>query len=259
MQLLGTDSRVVFDRRYPAEYRFLSYFARIAESVTEPFDSDRHVGVTPFFFGPEPVWGPIPFGSDVVESSALTAPLLHGLWSGWSVECRRSNPDVVCYAEKLAVDVEVIVDAAIPIRVIDLVRDPRDVLASIKAFTAGGVDGFGRRPGVGDREYAEVFADRFGAGLRAMVSTPSGVDRLIVRYEDMVNDLGAQARRIGDWLGLDLDAKIVDANRSSYALHMTSESPESSIGRWKRQLSIDEVAILRDRLAEPARPFGYRL
>ena len=47
MQLLGTDSRVVFDRKYPAEYRFLSYFARIAGSMTEPFDSDRHVGVTP--------------------------------------------------------------------------------------------------------------------------------------------------------------------------------------------------------------------
>ena len=31
----------------------------------------------------------------------------------------------------------------IGIRVIDLVRDPRDVLASIRAFTSAGVDGFG--------------------------------------------------------------------------------------------------------------------
>lgn len=259
MQLLGTDSRVVFDRKYPAEYRFLSYFARVVDSMTQPFDSDRHVGVTPFFFGPRPAWGPIPFSSDVVEPSSLMGPLVQGLWSGWSEEVRRSVPDVAYYAEKLAVDVDVIVEAGIPVRVIDLIRDPRDVLASIKAFTADGIDGFGRRPGVDDHEYAESFAERFDAGLRAMLSTPSGVDHLVVRYEDMVNSLGAEARRIGSWLGLDLDADPVDADRASYAHHVTSDSPLTSIGRWKRELSDVEVEILGDRLADSARPFGYRL
>lgn len=259
MQLLATDPRVVFDRKYPAEYRFLSYFARMSASMTEPFDSDRHVGVTPFFFGPDPTWGPIPFSSDVIESSQLSSSLLRGLWSGWSEEIRRSFPPVRYYAEKLAVDVDVLVAAEVPLRVVDLVRDPRDVLASIKAFTAGGTDGFGRERGVSDEVYADAFASRFDAGLRAMVSTPSGVDRLIVRYEDMVRDLGAAARRIGDWLDLDLDAKVVQADREAYTQHIRSESPESSIGRWTSDLSDTEIGILRDRLSESVRPFGYRM
>lgn len=259
MQLLATDQRVVFDRRYPAEYRFLSYFARMSASMTEPFDPDHHVGVTPFFFGPQPTWGPIPFSSDVVESSQLSSPLLNGLWSGWSDEIRRSFPEARYYAEKLAVDADVVVAADVPLKIIDLVRDPRDVLASVKAFTAGGIDGFGRERGVSDDAYADAFASRFNAGLRAMLTTPSGVDRLIVRYEDMMRDLGAQARRIGDWLDLDLDAAVVRADRATYAHHITSDSSESSIGRWRVDLSDSEVEILQERLSESVRPFGYRM
>lgn len=48
MQLLASNSRVVFDNRYPAEYRFLSYFTRVVEMMTEPFDETVDVGVTPF-------------------------------------------------------------------------------------------------------------------------------------------------------------------------------------------------------------------
>jgi hypothetical protein len=44
MQLLATSPEVVFDDRYPSEYRFLSYFRRLAELATEPFDERRHRG-----------------------------------------------------------------------------------------------------------------------------------------------------------------------------------------------------------------------
>lgn len=60
---------------------------------------------------------------------------------------------------------------------IDLVRSPRDVLTSVKAFTANGVDGFARQPGVEDQVYAVLFADRLGAGLQTMLSNPSVVRR----------------------------------------------------------------------------------
>jgi hypothetical protein len=46
MQLRGTSPAIAFDDRYPAEYRFLSYFIRTSEMITEPFDEDRHAGVT---------------------------------------------------------------------------------------------------------------------------------------------------------------------------------------------------------------------
>lgn len=78
-----------------------------------------------------------------------------------------------------------------------------------------------------------------------------------MRYEDMVRDPGSAARRIGEWLELDLDTNVVQADREAYAHHITSESPESSIGRWKSDLS--DIEILRERLSESVRPFGYRI
>ncbi|MDH3301786.1 MAG: hypothetical protein OES24_14910 [Acidimicrobiia bacterium] len=43
---------------------------------TEPFDEERHIGVTPFFFGDDDIWGPVPFRSHVVDTEALRVPLL---------------------------------------------------------------------------------------------------------------------------------------------------------------------------------------
>jgi hypothetical protein len=80
MQLLGTAPEITFDRRYPAEYRWASYFGRMAEQITTPFDPDEHLGVTPFFFGSRPAWGPAPFQSDVVDVASLRSPLLRALW-----------------------------------------------------------------------------------------------------------------------------------------------------------------------------------
>ncbi|MEO1062440.1 MAG: hypothetical protein AAFZ07_13570 [Actinomycetota bacterium] len=169
MGLLATSERIVFDDRYPAEYRFVSYFARVAEAMTEPFDERRHPGVTPFFFGPEPLWGPIPFETEVVELTALRRSLLRQMWVAWSGQARAARPAAELYAEKLAVDVRELVDAGLPVRAIDLVRDPRDVLASIRSFTDRGVDGFGREGVVDEQEYLHRFLATFERGLTAML------------------------------------------------------------------------------------------
>jgi hypothetical protein len=50
------------------------------------------------------------------------------IWSAWSEGARSGQPALRWYAEKLAVDIRQIDEASIPLRVIDLVRDPRDVL-----------------------------------------------------------------------------------------------------------------------------------
>lgn len=260
MQLLATGPGVVFDRRYPAEYRFLSYFARTAAMLTEPFDEERHVGVTPFFFGDRPQWGPIPFATDLVDVGRLERPILRHLWLAWSEEIRRSQPDATVYAEKLAVDVPTVAAAGVPIRVIDLVRDPRDVVASIRAFTATGMDGFGRHPGIDERRFLGDFLRRYGAGLAAMADPlPDGIDRILVRYEDLARDLTVEADRLGDWAGLDLDAAPVEHSRDAYRHHRTTDTVEESIGRWRRDLLPGEADLIADRLAEQLRPFGYDL
>lgn len=260
MQLLATGDGVVFDDRYPMEYRFVSYFARMAATMAEPFDAARHVGVTPFFFGSEPSCGPIPFTSDILDVGQLQAPLLHQMWLAWSTVARATHPAMRLYAEKLAVGVEVLAAAAIPLRVVDLVRDPRDMLASIRAFTAKGIDGFGRTPGVDEAAYLTAFVETYRNGLhRIQAPLPDGVAHLVLRCEDLVADLTAVAARMGRWLGIELDAAAVVSNRHAFDHHRTSASPEESVGRWRTDLTAGEADYLRAELAEVAGAFGYDL
>ena len=175
MQLLATSPAIVFDDRYPAEYRFASYFARVAEMMTEPFDEARHPGATPFFFRDSPVWGPVPFGSDVVDVAALRPAMLRSMWTAWSDAASAERPHARYYAEKIAVPLEVLTGAGLACRVIDLVRDPRDMLASIRSFSERTAGGFGRRPGQAEHEYVVEFIDRIGSTLSQMATAPSGL------------------------------------------------------------------------------------
>jgi hypothetical protein len=256
MQLLGTTPEVVFDQRYPAEYRWLSYFERMSAQMTVPFDGRRDLGVTAFFFGPQPAWGPVPFESELVDVASLGGPLLRGLWSAWSSEVRERQPGARYYAEKLAGPIGPLLEGGLDLRVIDLLRDPRDVLASIRAFTAAtGVDGFGREPGLDEAAYVQRFIDRYGSQLAAMQAVPAGVDRLQLRYEDLVADLDAVAGRLGSWLGVRLDAGAVEADVD----HMTSPSPAASVGRWREDLDPSEARRIADALGPALAGFGYDL
>ncbi len=259
MELLATADEIVFDDRYPAEYRFASYFARMAGAMTEPFDQTRHAGVTPFFFGPEPVWGPIPFATEVIDRDALRPALLAQMWVAWSGAARARNPGARLYAEKLAVDVAALTEAGIPVWVVDLVRDPRDVLASIRSFTARGVDGFGRDGTVDEAAYVERFVATIERGFTRLLDVEPDVDRVLVRYEELVTELPAVAARLGAWLGVELDAARAAASWSAHGRHSTSPSPAASIGRWRRDLGAAEAAGIAERLGPLAARVGYEL
>ena len=257
MQLLATSPAIVFDERYPAEYRFASYFARMSEMMTEPFDEGRHPGVTSFFFDEPAQWGPIPFRSDIIDVHSLAPDLLRSLWRGWSERVSVERPQARYYAEKLAVPVDAFVRAGLDCRVIDVVRDPRDMLASIRAFTAHGIDGFGRRAGQTEDEYTEEFILRVGASFEHMAAEPTGRDRTLVRYEDMAADLPAVARSLGGWLGVELDADVVLSRRADYQHHITTTSPEASIGRWRNDLPPSEADRVTRELQQVLTAFGY--
>jgi len=259
MQLLGSGHGIVFDDRYPAEYRWLSYFAHMADRILEPFDPARHPGPTSFFFDADRPWGPVPFDSDLVDRHRLSVGVLEGMWTAWSAEVRHRRPEAALYAEKLAIDIEAIAHTAIPLRVIDLVRDPRDVLASIQSFTARGVDGFGRRRGQAELDYVEQFASTIRAGVERMAATPDTVDRLIVRYEDLILHPTDVVHRLGEWLGVKLDHDTVTRQRGDYQHHMTAPSPEASVGRWRHDLDQPSIQLLANRLASVMEPFGYDL
>jgi hypothetical protein len=238
MNLLGTSPAVAFDRRYPAEYRVASYVVRMAERMTEPFTEGEHPGVTAFFFGPQPAWGPLPFASEALDVDRWRPALLSAMWASASEALLAVRPNAQWYAEKLAVDETPLREAGIEVLTIDLVRDPRDVLASRRAFTAGGTEDWARD--------ARVVAAELTARLDELDARPPD---LRLRYEDLVGDLEATAQLLAARLDVDLDPRSVDRP----AEHVTTPSAAASVGRWRRDLSSAEA----DDLSSVAERLGY--
>ncbi len=255
MQLLATSPRVVFDRVYPfGEYRYLSYCMRMSAVMAREHDPevDR---VTPFFFASDAA-GPIPWDPQLFDRDRLKPFALRGLWGAMSAAIRERQPEARWYAEKLVEPVDELTAAGIECKVLDVVRDPRDVLASIRSFTARGIDGMDRRPGEHDASYLARFVSDAQQRL-ALVAEPCACDRMVVRYEDFARDLHGLAGSLGAWIGESLDAATVLGQRASYAHHVTTATVDDSIGRWRRDLDRAEADLIWSRLGDQLRSFGY--
>ena len=141
-------------------------------------------------------------------------------------------------------------------RIIDLLRDPRDVFCSIRAFTGGG-PGFGRNEDQSDDTFLVQMTAAHLDRLRSMAATPPDVDRIIIRYEDMVDDLVLQASRLATWLGVHLDSASVLAAAEQRRHHVTSVSVAESVGRWRRELSPRQARLVWDVLGPDLEAVGY--
>lgn len=229
MNLLGTCPAIAFDRRYPAECRIGSYLTQVASAMTEPFNDEQHQGVTDFFFGAQPSWVPMPFASDAVDVQGWRPLLLRAMWASASEALLAVRPEAKWYAEKLAVDDAPLRQAGIEVLRIDLVRDPRDILASRRAFLAGGTEGWTRD--------AEAFAEELMTRLDELDADPPD---LRLRYEDVARDLTVTARALSERIRVELRPDLVDRP----VRHVTTASIEASIGRWRRDLTEAETATV---------------
>jgi hypothetical protein len=257
LQLLATSDEVVLERRYPeGERRYLSYCIRMAEWAATPWDPKVHSGVTELMFGSAQRGGPIPFEPTLVDPVRLGPLMLLGMWGAISNELRRSTPSARFYTEKLVGDGRLLADSDIPLRVIDLVRDPRDVFCSIRSFT-GGTAGFGRIDGQTDDDFLRQMVSAHLQRLQLMRTTPPHVDRVLIRYEDLVGDFVGQADRLAQWVGLRVDPAAVLADYEQRNHHRTTQSVEESVGRWRRELSADQSRNIWDALGGELELLGY--
>lgn len=147
-------------------------------------------------------------------------------------------------------------------REIILVRDFRDMVASILAFNRQrGFAAFDRDRAASDVEFPAVLRAAVNALLLAGRRRP---DALVVRYEDLVAEPQLTMTRVLGHLDLDAsDAMVSDLlNRSSEQTpdmdaHRTSASASDSVGRWRETLDPHVAAACEDAFGEALAAFGY--
>lgn len=145
-------------------------------------------------------------------------------------------------------------------RALILVRDPRDVIVSARAFDAKrGYRGFIEREGDTD----EALVDRY-AGLYARLADwrRSRPDLPLLRYEDLIADPVAAAGPLFAALGVADDAgtvaaTVAKAGAQKPGRHLTAASVPDSVGRWRAALSPRLAALVADRMAAELAAFGY--
>jgi hypothetical protein len=143
-------------------------------------------------------------------------------------------------------------------------RDFRDMASSMLAFNEKrGVEGFRRDRAATDVEYIEKNVKNSAGALAKAWQKRSDTSHL-VRYEDFVQRPSETLEGVLTYLGLDATEATVDAMLTSAAepyspaeAHKTADSADSSIGRWRRDLS-PEMQQACDAVLGPAlETFGY--
>ncbi len=254
MQLLATSPLIAFDRVYPYENSYLTYIVRLSGLLDR--DGTSTSTMSDVIYGTPGHLGALPFPPQLADGHGLARGALGGAWEALSRLAGKGEPAPRYYAEKFWGSVAPVVEAGLRPVVIDLVRDPRDLIASVRAFNAKtGVARFGRSEVDDD----EAHLRRLVAGIRMRVAEMDEelpVQRMTVRYEDLVRDLLGVASRVSELLQVAVaPARLPDF--ADMAHHATSTTAETSIGRWRVDLSSAEVATIERRLGAAMSRFGY--
>ncbi len=142
-----------------------------------------------------------------------------------------------------------------------LVRDFRDMIASMRAYNARtGSGDFGRDNAGSDEAWLAYLRQNFLV-LRA-AWRDRGEPGSLIRYEDLVGDPAATLPPLLILLGLDAAPEtvrilIAAADAPELRGHGTAGSPAASIGRWRRDLSPQLRASVEATFGDLLREFGY--
>lgn len=137
---------------------------------------------------------------------------------------------------------------------VQLVRDPRDMIASTYSFQE-------KQPAAWQGATLEQRIDHMEQFLRNARAMLEGRPHLLVRYEDLVADVVGGAGRMFGFLGLAVTGEVRQyldgAARELFSSHGTSSSPQASIGRWRRDLPPEHQQQIDARLGGLLAEFGY--
>ena len=260
MQLLGTSDEIVFNREYPFESFFLNYLANSTLQGQIPdVDETNFDTIIKMRFD-----GALPSISEQHRDTELTAKeMLLSSWQKFSHIAMKKNPDLnpKYYAEKnFTSRLSDFLRDVLPYRMVFLIRDPRDVFLSIAAFDKKrGYPGFSRREGEEDMAFAKRWIKPLRKRItkaREQLYESAG---MLIKYEDLANDLLGQAKKLNDWLDVNLDPQTVENRAEEFTHHMTSETRSLSVERWKWEMSSNLRDFLTSELHDELVSFGYEV
>lgn len=260
MSLLGTDPRVAFDRCYPFEHRYLTFLAKQAILAGRCRPSDIHDGFRMCSVdnntGTTPAWWPL---SNMLMSLSSVV-LLSDMWNRFCEQMNRAAPSATHYAEKAPFWLADQYRPLTKTRVIHLVRDPRDVYLSVRAFAHANKQlDSSKLSGDFDAEQARDMAHQLSCFAEAERLDRGRDDAILVRYEDWVADNNSVGIRLSKWSGLQLNAASEDVSRH-VGHHRTSKDVASSKGRFHREGLPQVVAdFLLPSLGRYGDDYGYDL
>jgi hypothetical protein len=149
-------------------------------------------------------------------------------------------------------------------REIILVRDFRDMFCSIRSYNEKrGIAGFQRGGAETDAEYIALRVRRFAEALLRRWRSREGLAKLL-RYEDMILEPTRTLTELTEYLELESAPETIDevldraARQATRAdVHRTTPDANSSIGRWRRDLSPELVEVCAEVLDPLLDEFGY--
>jgi hypothetical protein len=132
-------------------------------------------------------------------------------------------------------------------REVVLIRDARDTVCSFRAFWS--------QPTAEAIRLVQLSCEAL-----MTVHDEQRPDTLFVRYEDLIEQEANSLQRIAAFAGIrDFAPADAEAEQALFREHGTSTSPDASIGRWKRDLSADEVRACVAAFTPYLERFGYEV
>jgi len=265
MQILGTNERVVFEREYPFEHRYLAYTYQLASVVRLAPDANPDWNNDIVFRGGEPFVAQLPYGSmNMLNKNMLADDLFVSIWEQFSKNMRHcsgiADQSPAYYAEKAPHKVADLAAEVLAGRAIYLLRDPRDQMVSIKSFNQKrGFNSFGWNENDTDITYARKLCQRHKQFMQNILASEDSDVRINVRYEDLIQNGETEVQRISNWLGVQLDYQSAIGNSEIRDVHMTSTDYSASVGRWRSELTDDVKEIFHQGIGSELSELGYSI
>src|SRR5918995_857379 len=281
MRMLAAHPGVVIYDRPPYEVRAGKYWLHVLKTLAAPTDASKRVGApmefhleplaaggNPFYSAAFAVWPAVEAWSGstyVTELAAFCQRSIDGWYRATADAQGEAIEPLVYFAEKHFPDAypRLMRELYPAARELFLVRDFRDMIASMRAYNARkGSGDFGRDNVGSDEEWLTYLHQNFLV-LRAAWRN-RGEPGSLVRYEELVRDPAATLPPLLCLLGLD-DAPETVARLIAAAApdapelrdHGTASSPSASIGRWRHDLPAELQAAAEETFGDLLEEFGY--